>query len=86
MTRRRAIFAARFHLARMAEVAARHEEEAEAVKPAPAKNKTPEPEVVEVDLDREELAAQYEELFGKKPGNMKPETIAARIAEHGDSE
>lgn len=38
------------------------------------------------ELDRDALAAEYERIFDKKPGNMKPETIAARIAEHGDAE
>lgn len=36
---------------------------------------------VEIADDREGLAAQYEQLFGQKPGNMKTETIAAKIAE-----
>lgn len=39
---------------------------------------------VETPPAAKDLAAEYEELFGKKPGNMKPETMAERIAAKKD--
>ena len=66
MIRRRAILMVRSHQARL-ERAAMKEQEAQPAPPA--------------EPDRDALAAEYEERFGRKPGNMKLETIAARLAE-----
>lgn len=73
MSRRRAILAVRSHQARL-EAAQEHQE---------AEELAPETE----ELDRDALAAEYEDVFGKPPrSNMKTETIAARIAENDDAD
>lgn len=74
MIRRRAILMVRSHQARL-ERAAMNEQEAQPAPPAETE-----------DLDRDALAAEYEERFGRKPGNMKTETIAARLAEDDEAE
>lgn len=72
MTRRRALLAVRSHQLR--------QEQAAALKAREAETPPATPDEPEVDA----LAAEFEELFGRKPGNMKPETMAARIAAEKD--
>lgn len=68
------------HNALVMEAAAEPEQEAETPPaPEPKAKRAKEP-------TEEDLAARYEEIFDKPPHpRMKPETIAARIAEHDDA-
>ncbi len=61
----------------------REQEAAQAEKQKPATTAPAEPESA-ADSERDALAAEYEERFGKKPGRMNTETIRDKLEAAGE--